>query len=199
MKLITPEFDSNTGTWFYNGKEAKLISELLSKLGKGFQVEDYFPNGFPHNLTRRGKLFEDSSVIADNGVAPVTKHNGTHNKSLLETLEKLGPITEELAPMPDPVPEPVVIGKPITEPKMVGKPAKVYNKGFHPRDPNKDAILDMWRDGINTKIIAEKFNTSVKTIGRRVSDWRTAGDPRAVIRDPRQAGKPKSVRCGFPK
>jgi hypothetical protein len=142
-------------------------------------------------------------------------HNGTNGKSLLETLEKLGPITEELAPIPDPVPEPLkpvagcpechkYIGHcpachrdlPVPTPIVIDKPAKTYNKGFHPRDPNKDAILDMWRDGIQTKIIAEKFNTSVKTIGRRVSDWRTSGDSRAVIRDPRQAGKPKYSRKG---
>ena len=66
MKLITPIFyaEGKTGYWAYNGTEAKSIRELLEKLGEGFQVENYFPDGYPFNLTRRGTLFEPHEHVA---------------------------------------------------------------------------------------------------------------------------------------
>ncbi len=150
MELISPEFDPETGKWFYKGKEAKSIRDLLVKLGKNYQVEDYFPDGFTGNLTRRGKLFE-----GDKGhVAQQDSEQGTSNAqgvgssptvsakpSLLETLERLGPITEEIGPIPDPTPEPV------EEIPMIGEIKVDYS------EPNQDEV-----DAANASC-AEVFET----------------------------------------
>ncbi len=162
MEIITPEFDAKTGRWFYKNKEAKSIRDLLVKLGKGFQVEDYFPDGFTGNLTRRGKLFEGdkkeqvdltetyNKVQQADTMLSITTENKGHvaqpdleqppskgqgvgssptvpaKPSLLETLERLGPITEEMEPIPD--------TEPVEEVPMIGEIKVDYS------EPTQDEI-----------------------------------------------------------
>lgn len=46
IKKVSPKFDPISKTWFIDGFEAPSLRALKLKMGKGFEFDGYYPNGY---------------------------------------------------------------------------------------------------------------------------------------------------------
>jgi hypothetical protein len=183
MPLIDPAYDPATKTWFHGVAEAKTVSALLRKLGRGYQVRNFYQGRCPRSVTD----------------FPPTPDSSSRSPSTVHSL----PYPRVAAPVPPaiatfrptaPAPAPAVPG-----PILPTAPAQVTPQealALLPANaPYKDKVLALWRVGAKVSLIADLTGReSGIRVGCDVARWRLHGDDRFAVRQPKNHGKKRRNR-----
>lgn len=194
---LHPTYDPVTKTFFLVKPkcEAPTIAGLLQKLGPGYAVQDYYPNGIPFGMLPRGMSMPGDTTNMRKPVVMATTGPRAHTA-------RRKPAGESFAP---PLPQEPSPTKTNVQPSLEeGEPSR-RKIAFHylikgkmrPLDAVENRALDLWAQGMMAKEIAQIVGQKLTW----VSSWlvpmaRKRGDPRAVIRNPKSVARGRPSRSG---
>ena len=217
MLTVHPEFDPETLTWFVPGMrpEARTVRELRELLGGAkVQIVGWRPMGTRAPLQAPAPLTADR-VLARSAAAKkvqrVRKHMAEARRKAV--VEALAPAPIEAAPVEAPpvveaalpaAAEPETAMPPIAPPPATAVTA-LHFAPFPPKrrrtaewfrsrcTPEQNTALDLWAAGVPGPAISRQLghHTNASVAAHWVPTARKRGDPRAVIRDRSNYGKPK--------
>lgn len=168
MKVVHPFYNPTMGLWLTdNGVQAKSLAELQTKLGLKAKIEGYYPDGYkPPKDTTPQEKFARHPVITP----PTNEQKRLHIKKLQENKRK-----RSMVSIPSMASTKVV-------PKAVPKTGPLQKRYDH------NLVLDLWKEGVNTELIAERIQApNIQTVMDIIRSARRRHDPRATSRRSRSA------------
>lgn len=197
MITVHPTFDPITKTFFLTKPkaEAPTIAGLLRKLGEGYAIQDYYPNGVPFEMLPRGmQMPGDASKMRTPVVMATTGPRGHRDRRKAAGESFAPPLPQEPPPTKTNVRPSQEDGEPSR--RKIAYHLKI--KGMvRPLDAAENRALDLWAQGMMAKEIAQIVGQKLTW----VSSWlvpmaRKRGDPRATVRNPKSVARGRPSRSG---